>query len=119
MALSFEAARTMILESVIHLPPEAVSLLDVVGMVIAEDIRAPWDMPLWNNSAMDGFAVRAEDCVAGQTLTVAKDIEFISGTTLEHLRPLPLDQFSGRPRRVLLEHRHRPVVMRSFRLKKR
>lgn len=70
MALSFEAARTMILESVIPLPPEAVSLLDVVGMVIAEDIRAPWDMPLWNNSAMDGFAVRAEDCVAGQTLTV-------------------------------------------------
>jgi len=70
MALSFEAARTMILESVIPLPPEAVSLLDVVGMVIAEDIRAPRDMPLWNNSAMDGFAVRAEDCVAGQTLTV-------------------------------------------------
>ena len=70
MALSFEAARTIILESVIPLPPEAVSLLDVVGMVIAEDIRAPWDMPLWNNSAMDGFAVRAEDCVAGQTLTV-------------------------------------------------
>jgi len=70
MALSFEAARTMILESVIPLPPEAVPLLDVVGMVIAEDIRAPWDMPLWNNSAMDGFAVRAEDCVAGQTLTV-------------------------------------------------
>lgn len=70
MALSFEAARTTILESVIPLPPAAVSLLDVVGMVIAEDIRAPWDMPLWNNSAMDGFAVRAEDCVAGQTLTV-------------------------------------------------
>ena len=70
MALSFEAARTTILESVIPLPPEAVSLLDVVGMVIAEDIRAPWDMPLWNNSAMDGFAVRAEDCVAGQMLTV-------------------------------------------------
>ena len=70
MALSFEAARTTILESVIPLPTEAVSLLEVVGMVIAEDIRAPWDMPLWNNSAMDGFAVRAEDCVAGQTLTV-------------------------------------------------
>jgi molybdopterin molybdotransferase len=60
----------MILESVVPLPPEAVPLLDVVGMVIAEDIRAPWDMPRWDNSAMDGFAVRAEDCVAGQTLAV-------------------------------------------------
>jgi len=70
MAHSFEAARAMILESVVPLPPEAVPLLDVVGMVIAEDIRAPWDLPRWDNSAMDGFAVRAEDCVAGQTLTV-------------------------------------------------
>ncbi len=70
MAHSFESARAMILESVTVLPSESVSLLDVVGLVIAEDIRAPWDMPRWNNSAMDGFAVRAEDCVAGQTLTV-------------------------------------------------
>jgi molybdopterin molybdotransferase len=60
----------MILECVAALPHEAVSLLDVVGRVLAEDIRAPWDMPRWDNSAMDGFAVRAEDCVSGQPLTV-------------------------------------------------
>jgi molybdopterin molybdotransferase len=70
MAVSFESARDMILECVAVLPHEAVSLLDVVGRVLAEDIRAPWDMPRWNNSAMDGFAVRAEDCVSGQPLTV-------------------------------------------------
>jgi molybdopterin molybdotransferase len=70
MAVSFESARAMILECVVALPHEAVSLLDVVGRVLAEDIRAPWDMPRWNNSAMDGFAVRAEDCVSGQPLTV-------------------------------------------------
>jgi molybdopterin molybdotransferase len=70
MAVSFESARDMILECVAALPHEAVSLLDVVGRVLAEDIRAPWDMPRWDNSAMDGFAVRAEDCVSGQPLTV-------------------------------------------------
>jgi molybdopterin molybdotransferase len=70
MAVSFESARAMILECVVALPHEAVSLLDVVGRVLAEDIRAPWDMPRWDNSAMDGFAVRAEDCVSGQPLTV-------------------------------------------------
>ncbi len=70
MAVSFESARDMILECVAVLPHEAVSLLDVVGRVLAEDIRAPWDMPRWNNSAMDGFAVRAEDCASGQPLTV-------------------------------------------------
>ena len=45
----------MILESVVPLPPKAVPLLDVVGRVIAEDIRAPWDMPRWDNSAMESF----------------------------------------------------------------
>ncbi len=70
MAHSFTSARAIILESVAVLPSVPVSLLDVVGMVIAEDIRAPWDMPRWDNSAMDGFAVRSEDCGCGQMLTI-------------------------------------------------
>jgi len=41
---------------------ERVPLLDALGRVLAEDAVAPWDMPLWDNSAMDGYAVRAEDC---------------------------------------------------------
>ncbi len=70
MAHSFASARAMILESVAVLPSVPVSLLDVVGMVIAEDIRAPWDMPRWDNSAMDGFAVRSEDCGCGHMLMI-------------------------------------------------
>jgi molybdopterin molybdotransferase len=41
---------------------EQVSLLDSVGRVLAHDMPAPWDMPLWDNSAMDGYAVRSADC---------------------------------------------------------
>ena len=70
MPQSFESARSMILEKVKRLPHEPVSLLDAVGRVIADDICAPWDMPRWDNSAMDGFAVMAEDCISGQQLTV-------------------------------------------------
>jgi molybdopterin molybdotransferase len=70
MPQSFESARSMILEKVNRLPHEPVSLLDAVGRILAEDIHAPWDMPRWDNSAMDGFAVRAEDCISGQQLTV-------------------------------------------------
>lgn len=70
MALSFESARTIILDKVIALPSESTSLLDLAGRVLAEDIIAPWDLPCWDNSAMDGFAVRAEDCVSGKTLTI-------------------------------------------------
>ncbi|MBI1921987.1 MAG: molybdopterin molybdotransferase MoeA [Geobacter sp.] len=61
---TFEEARKIILDSVSPLGVERVSLLDAVGRVIAEDITAPWDMPLCDNSAMDGFAVRAADCAA-------------------------------------------------------
>ncbi|HEX8695175.1 MAG TPA: gephyrin-like molybdotransferase Glp [Longimicrobium sp.] len=37
-----------------------------LGRVLAEDVAAPVDLPPWDNSAMDGFAVRAAD-VRGAT----------------------------------------------------
>jgi len=62
--LSFEQARQTILENVTAVGTEQISLLDAVGRVLAKDVVAPWDMPLWDNSAMDGYAVRAADCTA-------------------------------------------------------
>lgn len=61
--VSFEEARTMILESVRPVGTERVQLLEATGRILAEDLAAPWDLPLWNNSAMDGYAVRAQDCL--------------------------------------------------------
>jgi molybdopterin molybdotransferase len=54
-------ARRIILDSVAPLPPERRGLLDALGGVLAEEIRSPIDLPPWDNSAMDGFAVRAVD----------------------------------------------------------
>ena len=68
---SFEEARRIILESVPLLGAEVVPLLDAVGRVLAVDIAAPRDLPAWNNSAMDGWAVRAEDAVPGARLRLA------------------------------------------------
>jgi molybdopterin molybdotransferase len=62
MAVTFEEARSLILENVAPLATERVQLLAAVGRVLAEELRAPWDLPGWDNSAMDGYAVRAEDC---------------------------------------------------------
>jgi molybdopterin molybdotransferase len=59
---TFEEARRIICDSVTPLGIERVSIFDAPGRVIAEEITAPWDMPLCDNSAMDGFAVRAADC---------------------------------------------------------
>jgi len=60
--LSFEQARQAVLENVTPVGHEQVSLPEAVGRVLAEDIASPWNMPLWDNSAMDGYAVRAGDC---------------------------------------------------------
>jgi putative molybdopterin biosynthesis protein len=43
------------------LPAETVALEDALGRVLAEDVRAEVDVPGFDRSNMDGFAVRAED----------------------------------------------------------
>lgn len=68
--LSFEEARQTILDHIAPLGIERVSLLEAGGRVIAEDLLAPWGMPIWDNSAMDGFAVRQADCADGATLKI-------------------------------------------------
>lgn len=43
------------------LEPETVPLEAALGRVLAEDVRSPVDVPGFDRSNMDGFAVRAED----------------------------------------------------------
>jgi molybdopterin molybdotransferase len=68
---SFHEARRIILESVAPLGAEVVTALDAVGRVVAEDVKAPFDLPRWDNSAMDGFALRAQDAAAPGGLRVS------------------------------------------------
>ncbi|WP_129665632.1 gephyrin-like molybdotransferase Glp [Phytoactinopolyspora endophytica] len=53
-----------ILETIRPLPALDVQLLDAHGCVLIEDVVAPWPLPQFDNSAMDGYAVLADD-VAG------------------------------------------------------
>jgi molybdopterin molybdotransferase len=66
MALSIEAARQAVLAEVHPLPTEEVAVQDALGRVLAEEVAAAADVPAFDNSAMDGFAVRAG--AAGRTL---------------------------------------------------
>jgi len=70
MSISFEEARERILRATTVLGAEQVQLLDAAGRILANDFHAPWDMPRWDNSAMDGFAVRAVDAIAPSELQV-------------------------------------------------
>ena len=56
-----EAARSAVLERTGPLPAEDVSLDLALGRVLAEDVPSADSIPPFDNSAMDGFAVRAED----------------------------------------------------------
>jgi molybdopterin molybdotransferase len=67
---SFEEARRKILEKVAPAGVERVLLLEAAGRISAQDFTATCDMPRWDNSAMDGFAVRSADCLPGVTLSV-------------------------------------------------
>ncbi len=41
---------------------ETVDILDALNRVLAEDLKSAIDVPGYDNSAMDGYAVRSEDC---------------------------------------------------------
>ncbi len=54
-------AQKVVLDATAVLGVEKISILDALGRTLGEDIVAERDNPPWDNSAMDGFAVRWED----------------------------------------------------------
>ncbi|MHB8507269.1 MAG: molybdopterin molybdotransferase MoeA [Candidatus Dormibacteria bacterium] len=59
--LTVAEALARILAAQPHLTPGEVSLAQAPGLVLADDTSSSWDLPMFANSAMDGFAVRAAD----------------------------------------------------------
>jgi molybdopterin molybdotransferase len=64
--LAAAEAAGRILAEVRRQPALRMPLDDALGGVLAEDVVSPLDIPAWTNSAMDGYAARAED-VRGAT----------------------------------------------------
>ena len=65
---TFAEARVLIQENVTTLGSETVEILDALDRVIAEDVFAPLNIPSYDSSAMDGYAVRESDCRKGALL---------------------------------------------------
>jgi molybdopterin molybdotransferase len=59
--LSLEEAQRRILERVVRLPGEQVALQDAAGRVTTADVESRVDLPPFDSSAMDGFALRAAE----------------------------------------------------------
>jgi molybdopterin molybdotransferase len=65
--LEMKEALARILAAVPAPKSERVLLAEAAGRVAAEHIQSPTDLPMFDNSAMDGYAVRAADVVSANT----------------------------------------------------
>jgi molybdopterin molybdotransferase len=77
--ISVDEALEYVLKHFEPLEPEEVEILDALDRVLAEDVYSDMDIPPFDNSAMDGYAVRAADTVAASseapvTLRVIADL---------------------------------------------
>ncbi|MGH3489172.1 MAG: molybdotransferase-like divisome protein Glp [Actinopolymorphaceae bacterium] len=88
---SVEEHLAAVLAGVHELPPFEQHLMDAHGCALCEDVMAGFDLPSFDNSAMDGYAVRAEDVAsaceeAPVVLPVAGDLP-AGGTQAHALAP--------------------------------
>ncbi len=89
--ISADEALRIVLENVAPLGVERVSILAGLGRVLAEEIRSPRDIPAFDNSAMDGYAVRAADiATASESNPIALEvIETVGAGTMPSRRVEP------------------------------
>ena len=59
--LQVREAQEIVLEAACPLPPETVAVADGLGRILAESVGSDRTLPPADCSAMDGYAVRAED----------------------------------------------------------
>jgi len=71
-----EEHRAVVLSGVTAGPVEQRPVPEALGLVLAEDVTSAVDLPGFDNSAMDGYALHADDVAAGGpvTLPVVDDV---------------------------------------------
>lgn len=81
--MPLETALSQMLSSITPLTAvETLPLVECFGRVLATDVVSPIDVPGFDNSAMDGYAVRLADLQSGLPL-------------LSQVKPLPVSLFMG------------------------
>jgi molybdopterin molybdotransferase len=71
--IEYPEAVKLVLENARRLPAESVALVEARGLALAEDVRARFDSPPFDNSAVDGYAVRSVDAEAGRVFRVVDE----------------------------------------------
>ena len=71
--IEYPEAVRLVRENARRLPAEDVPLLEAQGLALAQDVRAKFDSPPFDNSAVDGYAVRSADAEAGRSFRVVDE----------------------------------------------
>jgi molybdopterin molybdotransferase len=99
---SVASAQRRLLDQVVVLAPETVSIETALGRILAEPIASRSDLPGFDNSAMDGYAVRASDIastapgapvrllVAGESRAGAIPDAHVGGTAMRIMTGAPM-----------------------------
>lgn len=100
--LELEEAQNRILDLLSPLPPETVRLSDAFGRVLCAPVVSPLNLPLFDSSAMDGYAVRASDLARASretpvALTLAGEIPAGSSPTVAVSPGKCIRVFTGSP----------------------
>ena len=72
LMLELEEAQAHILAALAPPTSEIIPLSDGAGRVLAERIQSPLDLPVFDNSAMDGYGVRAKDIASARPESPAR-----------------------------------------------
>ena len=97
--ISVEEAQKIIFSKFNSLGEVKKKLIDSSGYVLAKEIKALFDLPSKNNSAMDGFAVRFEDLEKNKSLKVVGRVgaESITNYVLQKDEAIRIMTGSGIP----------------------
>ncbi len=71
--IEYPEAERLVLERTPRAPVEETPLGDALGLVLAEDLSATVDSPPFDNSAVDGYAIRSADAEAGRVFKVVDE----------------------------------------------
>src|ERR671920_617327 len=71
--IDYPEAISLVLENTPRLPAVYVPLVEARELALSEDIRARFDSPPFDNSAVDGYAVRSADAEAGRIFKVVDE----------------------------------------------
>ena len=71
--IEYAEAQRLVLENAPPLPAAKVPLSEAQGLALAEDLVARFDSPPFDNSAVDGYAVRSADAGEGSSFEVVDE----------------------------------------------